>query len=130
MTYPQLMQLANACGESQALLAANDLDVFTVIGTGGRTAGEVAKGCKADPEGMLLLLNALAGLGLLSRRGTRYHTTPLGRRYLDRRSPTAISRPTACSRPICPRATTHRSLASFTTLRIDSGTPGQIHAST
>lgn len=90
-TYPQLMQMANACGESRAVLAANDLDVFTVIGTGGRTAGEIAKRCKADPEGMLLLLNALAGLGLLSRRGTRYHNTPLGRRYLDRRSPTSIS---------------------------------------
>lgn len=90
-TYPQLMQLANACGESQALLAANDLDVFTVLGTGGRTAGEIAKRCKADPEGMLLLLNALVGLGLLSLRGSRYQNQPLGRRYLDRRSPTSIS---------------------------------------
>lgn len=89
--YPQLMQLANAGGESRALLAANDLDVFTVIGTGGRTAGEIAKRCKADPEGMLLLLNALVGLGLLSLRGSRYQNPPLGQRYLDRRSPTSIS---------------------------------------
>lgn len=91
LTYPRLMQLANACGESQALLAANDLDVFTVIGRGGRTAGEIAKRCKADPEGMLLLLNALVGLGLLSLHGSRYQNPPLGRRYLDRRSPTSIS---------------------------------------
>jgi len=91
MTYPELMRLANAFSESQTLLAANDLDVFTAIGPTGRTAGEIAKRCKADPEGLLLLLNALAGLGLLSRRGTHYHNTPLGRRYLDRRSPTAIS---------------------------------------
>jgi len=91
MTYPELMRLANAFSESQTLLAANDLDVFTAIGPTGRTAGEIAKRCKADPEGLLLLLNALAGLGLLSRRGTHYHNTPLGRRYLDRRSRTAIS---------------------------------------
>ena len=91
LTYPQLMQLANAYGESQALLAANDLDVFTVIGRGGRTAGEIAKGCEADPEGMHLLLNALVGLGLLSLHGSRYRNPPLGRRYLDRRSPTSIS---------------------------------------
>jgi len=91
LTYPQLMHLANAYGESQALLAANDLDVFTVIGTDGRTAGEIAKRCKADPEVIRLFLDALVGLGLLSLRGNRYRNTPLGRHYLDRRSPTAIS---------------------------------------
>lgn len=91
LTYPQLMQLASAYSESKALLAANDLDVFTVIGTGGRTAGEIAKRCKADPEGMRLLLDALVGRGLLSLRGGRYRNQPLGRRYLDRRSPTSIS---------------------------------------
>jgi SAM-dependent methyltransferase len=88
---PQLMQIANACAESQVLLAANDLDLFTVIGTGGRTAGEIAKRCKADPEGMRLLLNALVGLGLLSLHGGRYRNQPVGGRYLDRRSPTSIS---------------------------------------
>src|SRR6266849_5126558 len=91
LTYPQLMQLANSFSESQTLLAANDLDVFTAIGTGGRTAAEIAKQCKADPEGMRLFLDALVGLGLLSLRGGRYRNTPLGRRYLDRRSPTSIS---------------------------------------
>jgi SAM-dependent methyltransferase len=91
LTYPQLMHLANSFSESQTFLAANDLDVFTVIGTGGRTAGEIAKRCKADPEGMRLLLDALVGLELLSLRGNRYRNTPLGRRYLDRRSPTSIA---------------------------------------
>ena len=91
MTYPDLMELANAYGESQALLAANDLDVFTAIGSGKRTARELATRCKADPEGMRLLLDALVGLDLLSLRGARYHNTPLGRRFLDRRSPTSIS---------------------------------------
>ena len=85
MAYPQLMQLANAFSESQTLLTATDLDVFTAIGREGRTAGEIANRCKADPEGMLLLLNALVGLGLLSLRGSRYRNPPIGRRYLDRR---------------------------------------------
>ncbi len=91
LTYPQLMQLANAYSESRTLLAANALNIFTAIGSDGRTARELAKRCKTDPEGMALLLNALVGLGLLFLRGSRYLNTPLGRRYLDRRSPTSIS---------------------------------------
>src|SRR2546427_7025120 len=90
-TYADLMRLANAFSESQTLLAANDLAVFTVIGSTGRTAGEVARHCKADPEGMFLLLNALVGLGLLTLRKRRYYNTLLARRHLDRRSPEAIS---------------------------------------
>ena len=91
ITYAELMRLANAFSESQTLLAANDLDVFTVIGSAGRTADEVARRCQADPEGMFLLLNALVGLGLLTLRIERYYNTRLARRHLDRRSPEAIS---------------------------------------
>src|SRR5438093_1374405 len=91
MTYGELLRLANAFSESQTLLAANDLDVFTAIGSAGRTAEAVARRCKADPEGMFLLLNALVGLELLTLRKGRYYNTPLGRRHLDRRSPEAIS---------------------------------------
>src|SRR3989454_12233874 len=91
MTYRELLRLANAFSESQTLLAANDLDVFTAIGSAGRTADAVARRCKADPEGMFLLLNALVGLELLTLRKGRYYNTPLGRRHLDRRSPEAIS---------------------------------------
>ncbi len=91
MTYADLLRLANAFGESRTLLAANDLDVFTAIGRAGRTVGEIAKRCKADPEGLRLLLNALVGLGLLALLGKRYRNTPLGRHHLDRRSPEAIS---------------------------------------
>ena len=91
MTYRKLLRLANAFSESQTLLAANDLDIFTAIGSAGRTADTVARRCKADPEGMFLLLNALVGLELLTLRKGRYYNTPLGRRHLDRRSPEAIS---------------------------------------
>jgi SAM-dependent methyltransferase len=91
LTYSHLMHLANAFSESQTLLAANDLAVFTAIGSSGRTAAEIAKRCQADREGMGLLLDALVGLELLSLRRNRYRNTPLGRRYLDRCSPTSIS---------------------------------------
>src|SRR3989442_12889256 len=83
ITYAELMRLANAFSESQTLLAANDLDVFTVIGSAGRTPGEGARRCKADPGGMFLLLNALVGLGPLTLRKGRDSHTPPGLPHLD-----------------------------------------------
>ena len=90
-TYPDLMQLANGYSESQTLLTANALDVFTVIGTRACAAEQIARGCHANAEGLRLLLDALVSLGLLTLRGGRYRNTSLGRRYLDRRSPAAIT---------------------------------------
>jgi SAM-dependent methyltransferase len=89
--YPELIQLANACGESQILLAANALAVFTAMGPKTRTADAIARECRADPEGMRLLLDALVSLGILNRVRAGYRNTPLGRRYLDRRSPEAVT---------------------------------------
>src|SRR2546425_13122807 len=57
MTYRELLRLANAFSESQTLLAANDLDVFTAIGSAGRTPDAVARRRKAHPEGLFLLPN-------------------------------------------------------------------------
>lgn len=90
-TYFELMGLANAYSESRTLLAANELNVFTVIGGKACTGREIARQCKADAEGMHLLLNALVGLGLLTLSRGRYRNTALGRRHLDRKSPEAIS---------------------------------------
>ncbi|MBI3603887.1 MAG: methyltransferase [Nitrospirae bacterium] len=91
MTYAQLMTLVNGYAESKTLLVANELGVFTAIGAGWRRAEEVAAGCRANREGVRLLLNALVGLGLLTLRRGRYGNTPLGRQYLDGHSPTAIT---------------------------------------
>jgi len=90
-TYSDLMQLANGYSESQTLLTANALDVFTVIGTRACAAEQIARGCHANAEGLRLLLDALVSLGLLTLHGGRYRNTSLGRRYLDRRSPEAIT---------------------------------------
>jgi SAM-dependent methyltransferase len=89
--YPELLKLANAYGESQVLLSANTLSVFTTIGRKTLTAAEIARKCRAEPEGMRLLLDALVSLGVLNRVKLGYRNTPLGRRYLDRRSPEAIT---------------------------------------
>jgi len=90
-SYSELLRLANACGVSQTLLAANNIGVFTAIGSESCTAGYLARKCKADVEGLRLLLDALVSLGLLTLTGSDYRNTPLGRRHLDRRSPQAIT---------------------------------------
>ncbi|MBM4124327.1 MAG: methyltransferase domain-containing protein [Nitrospira sp.] len=91
MTYAHLMTLANGHAGSKALLIANELGLFTAIGTGWRSAEEVASRCRANREGVRLLLNALVGLELLALRRGRYGNTPLGRQYLDGASPTAVT---------------------------------------
>lgn len=91
MTYQQLMGLANGYAESKTLLVANELGVFTAIGTGGRSPEQLAASCGTTREGMRLLLQALAGLGLLRLKTERYWNTPLGRRFLDGASPLAIT---------------------------------------
>lgn len=91
MTYQQLMSLANGYAESKTLLVANELGVFTAIGSGGRRVDELSASCGTTHEGMRLLLQALAGLGLLRLKAGRYWNTPLGRRFLDGRSPHAIT---------------------------------------
>ncbi len=91
MTYQQLMGLANGYAESKALLVANELGVFTAIGTDGRRADELSASCRTTREGMELLLQALLGLGLLRMKSGRYWNTPLGRTFLDGHSPRAIT---------------------------------------
>ncbi len=91
MTYRQLMDLANGYADSKVLLVANELGVFTAIGTGGHRADALATSCRTTREGMRLLLQALTGLGLLRRNAGRYWNTPLALRFLDGHSPHAIT---------------------------------------
>ena len=91
MTYRDLMRLANGYAESKVLLVANELGLFTAIGQGGKRADSLATACGASREGMDLLLQALAGLGLVRLKAGRYWNTTLGLKYLDGRSPTAVT---------------------------------------
>jgi SAM-dependent methyltransferase len=90
-SYAQLIELANACGASQILLAANDCDVFTAIGKESLSVKDIARRCHTDVEGLRLLLDALVSLRVLNRDQRGYRNTAIGRRYLDRRSPEALT---------------------------------------
>jgi (2Fe-2S) ferredoxin/predicted O-methyltransferase YrrM len=66
--------------ESRAVLTALELDVFTAVGDGA-AAGQVADRLRTDPRATEMLLNALASLRLLVKRGGAFHNSPAAARY-------------------------------------------------
>jgi hypothetical protein len=85
---PELFfQTLNAYQRSAAIKAAVELDVFTAIGEGARTAGELAARCKASERGTRILCDYLVIIGFLTKEDGRYGLTPDSAVFLDRRSP-------------------------------------------
>jgi ubiquinone/menaquinone biosynthesis C-methylase UbiE len=64
-----------------------DLDVFTTIGKGKRTAAEIGEACAASPRGVRVLCDALTVLGFLDKTGNAYSLQPDTATFLDRSSP-------------------------------------------
>lgn len=86
MDFADLEALSGAYTNARVLHAAVLLDLFPVL-AGGGTADEVAAARRLDPRATLLLLNAMAGLGLLTKDGGRFAVAPAARRYLVPGSP-------------------------------------------
>jgi 2-polyprenyl-3-methyl-5-hydroxy-6-metoxy-1,4-benzoquinol methylase len=70
-----------------ALKAAVELDLFTAIAKGSRTAAEIAKTCNASERGVRILSDALVVMGFLTKTGNNYALTPDTAFFLDSRSP-------------------------------------------
>ena len=70
-----------------ALKAAVELDLFTAIAKGSRTAAEIAKTCNAAERGVRILSDALVIMGFLTKTGNNYSLTPDTAFFLDSRSP-------------------------------------------
>jgi 2-polyprenyl-3-methyl-5-hydroxy-6-metoxy-1,4-benzoquinol methylase len=70
-----------------ALKAAVELDLFTAIAKGSRTAAEIAKTCNAAERGVRILSDALVIMGFLTKTGNHYSLTPDTAFFLDSRSP-------------------------------------------
>jgi 3-hydroxy-5-methyl-1-naphthoate 3-O-methyltransferase len=69
---------------SLALIAAVDLDVFTAIAGGTKTAPALATALEASPRALERLLDSLVGLGYLRKRGSHYELTPVSEMFLVR----------------------------------------------
>jgi 2-polyprenyl-3-methyl-5-hydroxy-6-metoxy-1,4-benzoquinol methylase len=81
----------NAHQRTEALKAAVELDVFTAIGEGNRTAAALAQRCKASERGMRILCDYLTIMGFLLKEGGQYRLTTDSAMFLDRRSPACMA---------------------------------------
>ena len=85
---PQLFfSTISAYQRTEALKAAIELDVFTAIGEGNTSAGEIANRCKTSERGMRILCDFLCIMGFLDKAGERYSLTLDSAVFLDKRSP-------------------------------------------
>jgi 2-polyprenyl-3-methyl-5-hydroxy-6-metoxy-1,4-benzoquinol methylase len=82
-----IFQTIQSYQRSFVLKAGVDLDVFTAIAKGKKTAAEIAAYCKASERGVRVLCDALTILGFLTKAGADYALTPESAFFLDSRSP-------------------------------------------
>lgn len=71
-TWPELLGRMRAYQESELLFTAVELEVFRHLSGSSRTAAELAEMARVSERGMGMLLDALVGLGLLSKHEGRY----------------------------------------------------------
>jgi len=69
-------ELASGFQRSCVVIAAAELDVFSVIGSEALCADEVARRLATDLRATTILLNALAALGFLEKTGNAYRVPP------------------------------------------------------
>ena len=86
-TPAQLMELSGGYWSTCTLHAGVKLDVFTPLSTEQLSAGELAKRINCDVRGLGMLLNALAALELLEKKGETFAATQFAAKFLCRTSP-------------------------------------------
>ena len=77
----------SAYERTEALRAAIELDLFTLVAEGQRTAAELAGACEASPRGVRILADYLTVIGFLRKHDDRYELTRESQVFLNRRSP-------------------------------------------
>jgi hypothetical protein len=77
----------NAYGQTEAMKAAVELEVFTAIAEGNTTAAAIAERCKASERGVRTLCDFLTIHGFLTKDGTQYGLTQDSAVFLNRKSP-------------------------------------------
>ena len=86
----QLLEISGFFWRTCALHTAVKLDVFTAIGNGMLTAGDIAEKLDGSVDGAERLLNALVAMELLEKTNDTYTNTPSGHTLLAKDSPKYI----------------------------------------
>jgi ubiquinone/menaquinone biosynthesis C-methylase UbiE len=71
---------------SGALKTAIELEIFTVIDTGAKTAAAIAAKCAASERGIRILCDFLTTIGLLTKSDNTYGLSPESAAYLSKQS--------------------------------------------
>ena len=83
-----LMELSSSFWVFKTLAAGVELDLFgRVSGRKGSTIADLAKALQIAERPAEMLLTGCAALGLLKKKGGRYHNSPLAEQYLVRGKP-------------------------------------------
>jgi len=85
------MEALSGYHRTAAIKAAVDLDLFTAIGSGSRTADALAVRCGAAERGVRILADYLVVAGFLTKGSDGYGLTADSAAFLDRRSPACIA---------------------------------------
>src|ERR1044072_2191054 len=80
-------RMVNSYQATAALKAAVELELFTAIAEGNRTAQSIAERCGASERGVRILCDYLVVVGLLTKDEGVYGLTQDSAIFLDRRSP-------------------------------------------
>ncbi len=72
---------------TEALRAAIELDLFTLVAAGQRTTTQIAAACQASPRGIRILADFLTILGFLRKHDDQYELMPDADVFLTRKSP-------------------------------------------
>jgi precorrin-6B methylase 2 len=81
-TVDDLMAVGHGYQRAMTLFAALKLGVFRGLGTGGCDASTLARRIGADPGKLSVLLDALAALGLIGKKGGTYRNARVAREHL------------------------------------------------
>jgi hypothetical protein len=83
-----LLQMGRGYWAAKALLSAVELEIFPLLAKQPSTEPQIREQLKLNPRSTRDFLDALVGLGLLTRDGQTYHNSEIADLYLDPRKPT------------------------------------------